>query len=110
MGRTVKDAKANAPKKAARKAKAKATPAPSSTPNTTGRKRKADAGNPFDQPPDAGQSSILTFASGSNVAEHETPSVMPAMNANVTDTTLVPGVVQNINIHPHLRLHLSCTR
>ena len=66
MARTKKDVKSPAAKASAKAAKVKASPKPA--PQNVGRKRKVE-GNPFDGPPDAGQSSILSFSKASRPSD-----------------------------------------
>ena len=108
MAKTVRDAKQ--PKAAAAKATRKSTapkPSPKNEPKATAsrpsqpvttssgarsRKRDNPNANPFDLPPDAGQSSIMKFAKGAK-HEHEQPPGLTTATAPITITAPSMGMV-----------------
>jgi len=102
MAKTKKDVKSNAAKASAKAAKASPKPAP----KNACRKRKAE-GNPFDGPPDAGQSSILSFSTASRPSDTidvapKAPTPKPSSDDSImsppTDVSHTPTLPSNTDV------------
>ena len=74
----------NNPKPPKPKATASRTSQPVTTSGARSRKREHPNANPFDHPPDAGQSSIMKFAKGASQEHEQSPDLTPTATAPIT--------------------------